>query len=260
MRIRVWLAAVSLVLSSSAMAADIPVLRAPAPIFAAPAPILAFFTWTGCYAGGNLGGIWIQKDMSLAPPSLVSRQLGPVPVGASLGGHSADSWIGGVQGGCQYQIGDWVLGLYGDFDFTDAPGSHSDPYFLGNIDRSRTRSLGSMGGRVGYAFHRFLVYGKAGAAWERDNYDIVTALVVTVATATETRRGWTAGVGAEYAFTDWLTGFIEYDYYGFGARTNTYVTPVGLFFANIDISERKNLFKAGFNIKFGPMSPVIGKW
>src|SRR5437879_13891714 len=118
MRIRAWLAGLSLFLGSSAMAADIPVLRAPAPIFAAPPPILAFFTWTGCYAGGNMGGIWIRNDTSLAAPSLNSK-LGPVPLGASLGGHSADSWIGGVQGGCNYQIDSWVIGLYGDFDFTD---------------------------------------------------------------------------------------------------------------------------------------------
>src|SRR4051794_17262585 len=107
MRVGLWLVAMSFFVSSSAVAADVPVLRAPAPlpapIFAAPAPILAFFTWTGCYAGGNMGGIWIRKDMSLADPSRNSR-LGPVPVGASLGGHSADSWIGGVQGGCNYQI------------------------------------------------------------------------------------------------------------------------------------------------------------
>jgi outer membrane immunogenic protein len=258
MRIRAWLVGLSLFLGNLAMAADIPVLRAPAPIFAAPPPILAFFTWTGCYAGGNMGGIWIRKDMSLATPSLNSK-LGPVPVGASLGGHPADSWIGGVQGGCNYQIDSWVIGLYGDFDFTDAVGSHADPFFLGITDRSRTRSLGSMGGRVGYAWHRFLAYAKAGAGWERDNYELVLN-TVAIALATETRGGWTAGVGVEYAFLDWLTGFIQYDYYGFGTRTNTFLTPAGVFFANIDIRERKNLLKAGFNIKFGPMSPVIGKW
>ena len=27
------------------------------------------------------------------------------------------------------------------------------------------------------------------------------------------------GVGGEYAFLDWLTGFAEYDYYGFGSRS-----------------------------------------
>ena len=37
-----------------------------------------------------------------------------------------------------------------------------------------------------------------------------------VFSVSETRSGWTVGVGGEYAFLDWLTGFIEYDHYGFG--------------------------------------------
>jgi opacity protein-like surface antigen len=40
-------------------------------------------------------------------------------------------------------------------------------------------------------------------------------------TVSETRNGWTIGVGGEYAFLDWLTGFIEYDYYGFRDNNNT---------------------------------------
>jgi opacity protein-like surface antigen len=36
--------------------------------------------------------------------------------------------------------------------------------------------------------------------------------------ASETRGGWTVAAGGEYAFTDWLTGFVEYEYHGFGTR------------------------------------------
>jgi outer membrane immunogenic protein len=273
MRIRVWLAAIGLFVSSSAMAADVPVLRAPAPIFAAPAPILAFFTWTGCYAGGSLGGVWAKKNYSAAapfaaPPPAVAPSGAIPPVGAPLGGHTADSWMGGVQGGCTYQIGDWVIGLGGDFDFTDASGSHADLFFPALTDRSRTRALGSVAGRVGYSWHRFLLYGKAGVAWERTNYEDVLAFfppraapaLLAIALANETRSGWTAGIGVEYAFTDILSGFIEYGYFDFGTRTNTFITPQGLFFGNIDVRETSNVLKAGFNIRFGPMSPVIGKW
>jgi hypothetical protein len=44
-----------------------------------------------------------------------------------------------------------------------------------------------------------------------------------VVTASETRDRWTIGVGGEYAFVDWLTGFLEYDYYNFRNSTNTFV-------------------------------------
>ena len=60
------------------------------------------------------------------------------------------------------------------------------------------------------------------------------------------------GVGGEYAFNDWLSAFVEYDYYGFGTRTNTFVTPAGLGFANIDTNVHANVVKAGLNLRFNP--------
>ena len=39
---------------------------------------------------------------------------------------------------------------------------------------------------------------KGGGAWERDRYDITSA-GTTFFTASETRGGWTLGVGGEYA-------------------------------------------------------------
>ena len=49
----------------------------------------------------------------------------------------------------------------------------------------------------------------------------------TFATAGETRGGWTVGVGGEYAFTNYLSGFVEYNYYDFGTR-DTHVRHSGL--------------------------------
>ena len=90
-----------------------------------------------------------------------------------------------------------------------------------------------------------------GGAWENDSYDITaTATGVTRATASETRTGWTLGVGGEYAFTDFLTGFVEYDYYDFGTKTNTFTTTVPPTLL-IDIKERKSVAKVGVNFKFG---------
>ena len=78
-------------------------------------------------------------------------------------------------------------------------------------DQSQLQSLASVTGRVGYAADRLLGYVKAGAAWQQSNYSLLVG-GATAATAGETRDGWTLGVGGEYAFLDWLTGFVEYDY------------------------------------------------
>jgi hypothetical protein len=67
-------------------------------------------------------------------------------------------------------------------------------------------------------------------------------------------------LGGEYAFLDRLTGFIEYDYYGFRDNNNTLgfacgaacpIATVTTFPVNIIIIN-VNVIKAGLNLKFGP--------
>ena len=236
--------ALSALLAGPAMAADLPVRYSPP-----PAPVVvSYYSWTGCYIGGNVGGMWVKKDWS-----------DPV-TGLSYGGHNANGWLGGVQAGCNYQVGGWVFGLQGDYDWSSASGSNVNALFPAVTDSSSVRSLASVTGRVGYAWDRFLGYVKGGGAWERDNYTITGITpggVISVSTS-DTRSGWTVGIGGEYAFTNNLSGFIEYDWYGFGTRTATFVGPGGLI--PIDIKENKSVLKVGLNYKFGKAPvPVYSK-
>ena len=123
---------------------------------------------------------------------------------------------------------------------------------------TKIKSLSSVTGRVGYAWDRFLGYVKGGGAWERDEYSI-TAPFGTFATGSETRSGWTVGLGGEYAITNNLTGFIEYDWYGFGTRTVQFAAFDGsTVLANI--KENKSVLKVGLNWKFGTApAPVYTK-
>jgi outer membrane immunogenic protein len=235
-------AAMLALFGGTASAAD---LAVKAPVYRAPPPVYVF-SWTGCYVGGNVGGVWIKKDETLTTP------FGTAVAGTSFGSHDADSVIGGVQGGCNYQVGGWVFGIQGDYDWTDASGSHVNPRFPTWTDASKTKWLASVTGRVGYAWDRLLGYVKGGGAWEGDEYTITAPF--GIATASETRSGWTVGVGLEYAFTNWLTGFVEYNYYDFGTRSNGFATPAGTPFS-IDVKETKNLVKVGLNWKFGGIGP-----
>ncbi len=72
-----------------------------------------------------------------------------------------------------------------------------------------------------------------------------------------TRGGWTVGIGGEYAFTNNVSAFVEYDYYDFGTRRNTLysvVTP-NVIFDLADIRETKSVVKAGINFRWGPAAP-----
>ena len=241
--IRLFGVALTALIALPAMAADLraPVYKAPP---AAP-PVVRVFSWTGCYFGGNVGGLWVNKDFT-----------GPI-FGQTFNAH-ASSVIGGAQVGCNYQFaGGWVVGIQGDYDWTNAHTSRSGLLLVGGVpfaDSFNVKSVASVTGRVGYAWDRFLGYVKGGGAWERDNFTFTFPAVT--GTLSDTRSGWTVGVGGEYAFTNWLTGFVEYDYYNFGNRTNNLVCgPVACFAGGpvmfpFNVKETKNVVKVGLNVLF----------
>ena len=237
---KIALAALGLgALAGPAFAADMPV-KAPPP---APAPA---YSWTGCYIGGHFGGLWADKEWT-------NRTPGSTFNGQSRGDNNVDSWLAGVQAGCDYEFsGGYLVGVQGDYAWTNGTGSHTDPITPAYTDSANIKSLASVTGRAGYAWNRFLGYVKGGGAWERDDYRITGTLVGVVVdvSADETRSGWTAGVGGEYAFTNFLSGFVEYDYYDFGTRDLTF-SPDSLGRIQIvGIRETKSVVKAGLNWRF----------
>ena len=218
-----------------------------APVYKAPPPIAPTWSWTGCYVGGHAGGLWA------ASTKWIVRTPGGAFEGQSLGGHDVNSWLGGAQAGCDYQFsGGFVIGLQGDYAWTAAEGSHDSTREVGVAYHSKVKSLASVTGRIGYAWDRFLGYVRGGGAWERDEYWATTIILGTAYTARETRSGWTIGVGGEYAFTNVLSGFIEYSYYDFGSRVIGFTPQVaGLGPAFVEIKETKGVVRAGLNLRFG---------
>jgi outer membrane immunogenic protein len=119
--------------------------------------------------------------------------------------------------------------------------------------------LATATGRIGYAWDRFLGYVKGGSAWERDNYWATTIMLGTAYTALETRPGWTVGAGGEYAFTNFLSGFVEYDYYDYGTRQIGLTPQIsGLRPAFVDINETTSVVRAGLNFRFGGYAAPVG--
>jgi outer membrane immunogenic protein len=230
--------------AAPAMAAD---LRTPA---YAPPPMY-IYSWTGCYIGGNVGGLWARKEWFDHDP-------GSITFGQSDGTHDPSGFIGGFQGGCDYQFaGGFVIGIAGDYDWAHASASNASILFPGFTNHTRVNSLASVTGRIGYAWDRFLGYVKGGGAWERDEHDYSNGALI--GTAATTRSGWTVGIGGEYAFTNWLTGFAEYDYYDFGTRDILFVQNDGFTF-NYGIKETKSVFKVGLNARWGGGGPVVGRY
>src|SRR5262249_9275780 len=117
---------------NSAGAADLPPaepLPAKAPVVVAPA-----WTWTGCYVGANAGGTRAQNSASLSPGGSYLSAAGalPPPQLAASGdfsshiaalSHSYDmsnsGWEAGGQIGCNAQWGLVVVGVEGDWQWSN---------------------------------------------------------------------------------------------------------------------------------------------
>ncbi|MBR0693497.1 outer membrane protein [Bradyrhizobium lablabi] len=234
---------------SSAYAADMgarPYTKAPPP---PPAPVLI---WNGFYLGVQGGGGWGNSDETffLTPNSP-----------AFLGSQSFDT-SGGFAGGVigyNWQIGQTVLGIEGDYHWADISGRSAiinigppnllDTYF------TQLRSFGDIKGRLGYAAGPALWFISGGAAVGelRHRYDAALngGLANTFA-QTDTRWGWTAGAGVEYMFTPNWSGKIEYNYIDLGKSTIQY-TP--LIANRSEFNDTFHTVKVGLNYHFNWTNP-----
>jgi opacity protein-like surface antigen len=153
-----------------AMAADM-LLKTPLP---PPAPV----TWTGCYLGGSLGGIWRTTDnVSIGVVDGGSGvgaavTAGAIPTAFDAGGLG---WIAGGQTGCNYQAGSWVIGIETDFSSgynASATVTTNVPPFL-PLTSSVSQDMSWIGttrGRLGWAWGNVLLYATGGVAYANTSY------------------------------------------------------------------------------------------
>jgi outer membrane immunogenic protein len=243
-----------LLLAATALAALVgtPALAADmaAPVYKAPPMAPPVFSWTGCHVGADVGIAWVRdKDSETFTATGATSPFTPYPTntadpdGAKVGGYL----------GCDYQFASPIVaGIEGDAEWANIKGGAANFTNTGvppDFYETRINSEASIRGRLGYAANRALFYVTGGAAWARVTEHDVIGATGTFQDTTSTRLGWTAGLGADYAFTDHLIGRVEYRYTGFSG-TFSYVPNVVFpaFTENHKISE--NALRAGLAYKF----------
>jgi outer membrane immunogenic protein len=142
-------------------------------------------------------------------------------------------------------------------------GIFRDPFFSSKSPAgtgtysARSDWLGTLAARFGYTWDRWMLYGKAGAAWAHDKYSLDAVRggspQVLSLNGNETRTGWMVGVGLEYAFLSNWSAKLEYNYMDFGNKT---VALAGFFDAasspaTADIDQQIHIVKVGLNYRFG---------
>lgn len=195
----IGIAGVLAVIAVSATAADL--LRSPAPL-TEPLPAAPVgTTWSGFYIGGNLGAAFDPNDLSIKDLS-EEQDL-------TLKFSNDTEFIGGVQAGYNWQLGSWVTGVEGDFDFAE------------NINY-----LASVRGRLGWALGSWLLYGTGGVAFiETDNdFVLVSADDGPFSFSNgNTDTGFVVGGGVDYKIAPQLSLGLEGLYYDFGSDSSRLV-------------------------------------
>ena len=192
------------------------------PYTKAPAAAIAINNWTGFYLGA-MGG-YAQENTS---------DLGQLS-GGFAGGTAGYNW----------QTGNIVLGIEADAAWADVGATVNVIPGLASLNY-KIRDMGTVRGRIGYAFDSVLIYGTGGYAWS-DNRFTATALGASISDS-HFHSGWTVGAGVEVMFAPKWSVKAEYLYKSLEGQTYfAGVVPGGVPVGTINL----NSVQVGVNYHF----------
>lgn len=235
-------------------AADLPV-KAPA------SPLGASYNWSGIYAGLNAGWGWVRDrgNTFCIDPTGVVNGFGCVSNAIAGPQIDGDGFIGGGQIGYNWQVNQWVFGVEADIQGADIKGSVDIIFNTGEgpgrfVAHEKLNWLGTVRGRVGWAWDRLLIYGTGGFAYGGVDVDQNTIFptVQYPSSVSMTKTGWTAGGGLEWAFYGNWSGKIEGLYYSLGSISTVggAVGDATGYFGGKDFDVKGGIIRAGLNYKF----------
>ncbi|WP_296747304.1 outer membrane protein [Mesorhizobium sp.] len=172
-------------------------------------PPVESINWSGAYIGIEAGYGWGGDSYQYFSDD-------PVHV-------RADGFIGGVTAGYNWQRDHLVFGVEGDISYSAMKGStHTDVSGPPCRDEGCTATVDWFGtgrARVGYAFENFLPYATGGFAvgHVKGSADLGACLPAGSCDYSDTRWGWTAGAGVEWAMNQQISLKAEYLHVDLGA-------------------------------------------
>lgn len=212
------------------------------------------YNWSGLYLGAHGGYGWADTDYP-GQPAYPSGPPRPNLEGGLVGG----------QVGYNVQLTNVVLGVEADYSFTQMSDTTRDGNYL--TQDHEISGLGSVRGRLGYAFGNFLPYATAGWAWNRASFNqtcpdpnavpfghcnLANGYAPYDITKDETETGWVYGGGVETLITSNWSLRAEYLRYDFDDQSyNLGKTPSGKELGSKTLSHDVDVVRFGVNYKFG---------
>ncbi len=172
-----------------------------------------------------------HRQYTKAPP------MAPLPTWAgfyigAMGGYASESdsfasMKGGFAGGTigyNWQQANVVFGLEADAAWADVSTSAT---VFGVTGESKIRDMGTVRGRLGYAFGPALLYATGGYAWADNRISFTVPGVLSVSDS-HVHNGYVVGAGLEYMFAPKWSVKGEYLYKSFGGENYTFAgVPAG---------------------------------
>lgn len=234
-------AAVTAFAGAPVRAADLP--------YEAPAMAVAVdgFTWSGVYVGGAIG--YAFSDLKVKDRDFSDFRYKD----------SVDSILGTAYVGVNYQFDAFVIGAEADISLGDfggkSKGCGGAGAFALTCKANAGDVFGTVRGRIGYAFDRFLVFGTGGLAIG-ESVDLKRDFPAAPAFGfrkddSGTRYGYAIGAGVEYAVTDNIIVRGEYQYVDFGKeKLNLESRSIAGASQRASIDQDMHVIRAGVAYKF----------
>ena len=286
--------------TSAAAAADLPSRRAP-PVYVPPPP--PTFTWTGVYVGFNVGGTFNDyTNYRLFANDAASAALLAANARPAFLSTRESGFAGGGQIGYNFQLND---GLFGTF--AGAIGNGISPIFGGSyggvvagieadidgttaretntfgaggvaptVFQSRVDFVGTVRGRLGYAFGNLLLFGTGGFAYANVNDKLFlgngAGALPFAGGINKIQTGYAYGGGVEYAIpTSSFVNFFkasavtvkaEFIHYDLGSYGTPVADPLTGGSYTARIRNLGNIARVGVNYKFGApaAAPVVARY
>ncbi len=255
--IKKTIAAAAALLATSVMAS-----AADLAVKARPAVPMEVWSWTGFYLGVHAGAGWGNTESTIT-----GFGGAPIAVAFPFSQNSRSGFLGGGQIGANWQSGWAVFGVQGDIAGMNVKGTTPCGIVVNIFTcQSESRWLASVTGRLGAAvMDRGLIYVKGGGAWLNTDHNVNLNIVVpaiNVTSLNSTAWGWTLGLGTEWMITRNWTAFIEYNYYDFDKKSETFaINPLlGGGTVRADLRNTLSTAKVGVNYKFDWGTPVVAKY
>jgi outer membrane immunogenic protein len=240
--------------------------------------------WEGWFIGANIGGAWNHTCSSWEPGPLIRGTPALANAFYNRNCPNNGNFIGGIDGGYNFQIDQWVWGFKADYEAVGSKSKSVSYTFAGSpaippgiytaSGKVSPNGIFLLGPRVGYSVDEWLPWVRLGGAFTSGSHDgtlsytpaagsLAPAASVTGSKNVQ-NHGFNVGLGIDYGVQGPWSVVAEYNYVKLSKGSNSDVNCTSTSikgsalctnYANFDLSNihnsfTMNMFRVGFHYGF----------